>query len=270
MFFMHPFCLGISFFGAFGYSFYLKGKKTLIFQIKYMVPVLIFTAVINPMINHQGATILTYIGENGNPLTLESVCYGISSASMLITVICWFSCYHCIMTSDKFVYLFGQIFPSLSLVFSMILRFVPKFKTQFQVVSNAQRYMGCHASNKGWYSRIKQEVKVISIMITWMLENAIETADSMKSRGYGLKGRTAFSLYVISRRDGILLVTIIVLTLGISMGNFFGLLYFRYFPTIHGVKLSIISVSQFLLYALLCFMPLVVNLWEDSKWKLLY
>ena len=33
------------------------------------------------------------------------------------------------------------------------------------------------------------------------LENAIETADSMKSRGYGLRGRTAFSIYRMEARD---------------------------------------------------------------------
>lgn len=34
----------------------------------------------------------------------------------------------------------------------------------------------------------------------------METADSMKSRGYGLPGRTAFSLYRYSRRDRLLLL----------------------------------------------------------------
>ena len=30
----------------------------------------------------------------------------------------------------------------------------------------------------------------------------METADSMKGRGYGLPGRTAFSVYRFTRRDG--------------------------------------------------------------------
>ena len=39
--------------------------------------------------------------------------------------------------------------------------------------------------------RLKNAITILSIMVTWALENAIETADSMKSRGYGLPGRTA-------------------------------------------------------------------------------
>ena len=35
-------------------------------------------------------------------------------------------------------------------------------------------------------------ITILSIMVTWCLENAIETADSMKSRGCGLPGRSAF------------------------------------------------------------------------------
>ena len=33
------------------------------------------------------------------------------------------------------------------------------------------------------------------------LENAIDTSDSMKSRGYGLTGRTAYSNSVFDKRD---------------------------------------------------------------------
>jgi energy-coupling factor transport system permease protein len=31
---------------------------------------------------------------------------------MLISVITWFNCYSAVMTSDKFVYLFGRIIPA--------------------------------------------------------------------------------------------------------------------------------------------------------------
>lgn len=101
---------------------------------------LIVTALINPAFNHEGVTILTYL-DNGNPLTLESITFGAASATMLITVISWFSCYNAVMTSDKFIYLFGKLIPALSLIFSMVLRFVPTFKAQFQRVSDSQNVL---------------------------------------------------------------------------------------------------------------------------------
>ena len=70
----------------------------------------------------------------------------------------------------------------------MVLRFVPKFKAQFRVVSNAQKCVGRDVSNGKLLERIRHGIRILSIMVTWALENAIETADSMRSRGYGLKG----------------------------------------------------------------------------------
>lgn len=238
------------------------------FNLKYMLPMLCFTALINPAFNHEGVTILIYL-ENGNPLTLESIVYGIAAATMLIAVMCWFSCYHVVMTSDKFVYLFGRIIPSLSLILSMVLRFVPRFKTQIHIVSSAQRCIGRDVSNGSVLTRIKQGIKILSIMVTWMMENAIETADSMKSRGYGLHGRTAFSIYSFDKRDGIAMSLIILAGGYILVGTAFGGLYYRYFPSMKGAGTSAFTISQMIVYTALCFMPLVINLWEDRKWKLL-
>lgn len=233
-----------------------------------MLPMLCITALINPAFNHEGVTILIYL-ENGNPLTLESIVYGIAAATMLIAVMCWFSCYHVVMTSDKFVYLFGRIIPSLSLILSMVLRFVPRFKTQIHIVSSAQRCIGRDVSNGSVLTRIKHGIKILSIMVTWMMENAIETADSMKSRGYGLHGRTAFSIYSFDKRDSIAMSLILLAGGYILAGTAFGGLYYRYFPSMKGADTSAFTISQLIVYTALCFMPLVINLWEDRKWKLL-
>lgn len=64
--------------------------------------------------------------------------------------------------------------------------------------------MGMDVSNGKWFKKVRYALNMVSILVTWALENAIETADSMKSRGYGLKGRTAFSIYRFNRRDKIL------------------------------------------------------------------
>ncbi len=127
--------------------------------------------------------------------------YGVAAAVMLASVVLWFSSYNEVMTSDKFVYLFGRVIPALSLVLSMALRFIPKFKAQMQTVSEAQACIGRDTKNGSVFQRVGNAVKIFSIMVTWSLENAIETADSMRSRGYGLPGRTAFSIYRFDDRD---------------------------------------------------------------------
>ncbi|MDD4583349.1 MAG: energy-coupling factor transporter transmembrane component T [Eubacteriales bacterium] len=268
MFFMHPVCLFISLLSAFSYNVYLKGKQAVRFSVIYMLPMLIATALINPAFNHEGGTILTYL-RDGNPLTLESITYGIAAATMFITVIFWFSCYNAVMTSDKFVYLFGRVIPAMSLVLSMTLRFVPRFTAQLKVVSNAQKCVGRDVSNGSLLQRAKHGIKILSIMVTWALENAIETADSMRSRGYGLPGRTAFSIYRFDSRDKKAMTFLIFCGGYILIGSMFGGLYYRYFPTMKGVKLQTYPISLFLCYIALCILPLAINLKEDRKWKAL-
>lgn len=266
MFFMNPVCLIISLCCAFSYLVILKGKKAVRFGFIYMLPMMLMAAFINPAFNHEGATIITYLS-SGNPLTLESITYGLAAATMLITVICWFSCYNVIMTSDKFIYLFGRIIPALSLILSMVLRFVPKFKAQIKIISTSQRCIGRDISNGSVIERAKHGIKIISIMITWALENSIETADSMKSRGYGLPGRTAFSIYRFDKRDRKALIVIGGTGIYIIAGYVMGGLYFRYFPTMKGVEISPFSISVFVAYFILCVSPMVIELWEDRKWK---
>ncbi len=268
MIFTHPVCLGMSLCCAFAYSFNLNGRKALRFNLIYMLPLFFVSALINPAFSHEGATILTYL-PSGNPLTLESITYGISAAAMLIAVIIWFSCYNAVMTSDKFVYLFGRLIPSLSLILSMTLRLVPKFKAQIKVISDAQKCVGRDASNGGLLMRAKNGLTILSIMVTWALENAIETADSMKSRGYGLPGRTAFSIYIFDSRDRAALVFIAVCGAYITAGALLGGLKWRYYPTMKGVALGPFSASLFACYFALCIMPVVLNVREERKWNAL-
>lgn len=266
MFFMHPVSLIISMACALAYAIYLNGKKAVRFSLIYILPMMLMAALINPAFNHEGATILTYL-PSGNPLTLESILYGLASAVMLASVITWFSCYNAVMTSDKFVYLFGRIIPALSLVLSMTLRFVPKFKAQLHVVSEAQRCVGRDVSDGTMLQRLKNAITILSIMVTWSLENAIETADSMKSRGYGLPGRTAFSIYRFDDRDKTALIWLCFCGFYIFSGWMVGGLQWQYYPIIKGTLTGTFPISFQLVYLALCLTPVILNGMEDRKWK---
>ena len=266
MVFMHPVCLIISIVCAFTYSIILKGKKAVKFNFTFLLPTMLVTALINPAFNHEGATIITYL-HTGNPLTLESIAYGIAASCMLSAMVCWFSCYNEVMTSDKFVYLFGRIIPAMSLVLSMALRFVPKFKAQIKVVSNAQRCIGRDVSNGSILQRARHGITILSIMITWALENAIETSDSMRSRGYGLPGRTAISIYSLEKRDKSALAAIGLLGCYVLTGGIAGGLKWRYFPTLKGNGINLFTISLWISYTVLCLVPVIVRIEEERQWK---
>jgi len=266
MFFMHPVSLLVSLASSIAYAVCLNGTKAIRFLLLYMLPMLLFAAVLNPAFNHEGATILTYLPSD-NPLTLESILYGLAAAAMLAAVVTWFSCYTAVMTSDKFVYLFGRVIPALSLVLSMTLRFVPKFRAQLRVVNEAQRCIGRDASTGTVLQRLKNAITILSVLITWSLENAIETADSMRSRGYGLPGRTAFSIYRFDDRDRTALLWLCFCCLYILSGWLAGGLDWRYYPTMQGVRFGAFPLSFQLVYLALCLTPVILDRREERQWR---
>ena len=266
MFVMNPVCLALSLVCAFVNALYLNGIKTVKLCLKFILPMVLLIIIINPVFNHQGVTILTYFPWD-NPLTLESIVYGLASAALLSSVVLWFSVFNSVITSDKLVYLFGRIIPSLSLVLSMSLRFVPKFTTQFKNVRNAQRCIGRDISDGSIVNRIKNGIRIISIMLSWSMENAIETADSMKSRGFGLKGRTAYSIYKFDRRDLIVLIMVSLLGVSVSVSAIMVVIELNYYPTIKRNLADVLSLVTFFIYGILMLIPTILNAGEGIKWK---
>lgn len=262
----HPIAQAVSLLCALWYAIQCEGRKAVLFSLKFCLPMLLLTAFINPAFSHEGVTILLYL-PTGNPLTLESILYGLSAGCMLVTVLLWFTNFNRVITSDKFIYLFGRIIPAMSLVLSMTLRFVPKFKKQMDIVVEAQRSIGRDVSTGSLWQRTKTAITILSIMVTWALENAIETADSMKSRGYGLKGRSAFSIYRFDERDKAALLWLGFCGMYLIAGTITFAFGFRYYPSIRHADLNTLTLSFHLVYLMLCATPMILNIMEDRKWK---
>ena len=280
MFNQHPVFIGISYVGAFSYSFLLNGwEKTLKHSFLLTLPGLLIVALLNPMFNHYGVTMLYYVKSSGNWITLEALVYGVVLGAVMFVVIQWFSCYNKVMTTDKFIYLFGRIIPALSLILSMALRFVPRFTAQLKVIRNGQKAMGRDVSEGSLFARIRHGLNMLSILVTWALENAIETSDSMRSRGYGLKGRTAFSIYHFTRKDKYVLGIMLGLFAIFTGGCIKGAACASYDPrillagfTIQGyaapVSVSpLLALLTYLCFAAFCSLPVLLDVTETIRFS---
>lgn len=268
MFLMNPLCLVISLISAFIYSTIINGKATLKLGVYGILPMIIIAAIVNSFFNHQGMTIITYF-PNANPLTLEAIIYGILAAAMIGSVIFWFSCYNTIVTGDKLIYLFGKVIPSMSLVISMTMRFVPRFKTHLKQVVDAQKGIGRDVSKGKVLTRIQMGMSVLSIMTSWIMENSLETAASMKARGYGLRGRTSFSLFKFSKRDVGMLIFVIGISICILLGMFDGGLKFVCFPQFEMAEFTAFSASVYVAYFMLCTVPIFIEVRMRYKWNVI-
>ena len=232
-------------------------------RMAMLLPLMLLAAVVNPLVSHQGVTVL-FRFPSGNACTLESVLYGISAAVRLGTAVLWFMGWNAVMTSDKFVYLFGRILPSLSLTLSMGLRFVPRLLRRTREVSQAQKL--AQPAERGWLAGIRRAGRGVSIVVTWALENALDTADSMKSRGYGLPKRTAFSLFRFTLRDGICLGVLAALGGAVLAGSLTGGLKWWYYPAPGGAAGAQAAVWT-AAFVLLAAFPLIFDAKEAIQWR---
>lgn len=264
MLLLHPLFLFASLSSALFCASVLLGDGAVRRMAHWFIPAVLFAALVNVAFSHEGATILAYF-PSGNPLTLESVTYGLAAAAMLATLLIWCACWSAVMTSDKLMYLLGRLTPSLSLVLSMTLRFVPRFRAKFREVTAARRGMGLYPE-ESLLQRLKSAVTVFSVMLTWSLEHTTETADSMKSRGWGSGTRTAFSPFRLDARDKRLLAWLSFCGVLLAFGRSFGVIVWRYYPTLR-FSFTFAVLALLPVYLALLLTPVILHRREARIWS---
>jgi len=265
MLFMQPVFLGVTLIAALIFSLILNGGRGVKLSLLVYLPMFLLIAVSNPLFNHRGRTTLFLFMDN--PITLEAMLYGICSAASLIAILAWFSCYSKVITSDKFLYLFAKLTPAVALLITMTLRMISKLKYQLKTISNAQHTIGLDQRTGRLSERVKKGMRVISILLSWSMEDALETADSMKARGYGLKNRTTFSLFKFDKRDGLVLGLISLLAGICFAGYFSGYGTMQFYPSIRPLNLSPQAIVLYIVFAVLAFLPIIIEVRESCKWR---
>lgn len=256
----HPVFLLISSFCSFCCCILSNGIKSTLRYAVFCVPLVLLSAIINPLFNHTGNTPLLFI--NSQPITLEAVVYGLSSGCMVLAMVFWFACFHKTLGNYKMTALFGGILPSITLIVTMVFRFIPYFGRQIKLISATQKTL--HNSTKdGLTQKIRLGGAIMSALLSVSLESTMSTADSMRARGYGLKGRTRYQNRKITTRDRVLFLWCAV---GIAAS---GLSFIKpdytYFPEL-SISLSSSGILLSLCYGVFLCTPVIITAWEELRW----
>lgn len=267
MFFIHPIFLALSLFFSLLYYLLIKGIKGLRFLIGMLVLFILISG-INPLFNMYGDTVLfTYF--NGRHFTLEALCYGFATGSMFLSVILWFACYNTIMTSDKFIYLFGRIIPSISLLLCMVLQLVPKLKAKLMVIFGARKCIGKSPEGGNKSEKLQNGMTILSVLTSWALEGGIVTADSMKSRGYGSGRRSSFTIYRLEARDWLVFYLMLSCIAFVIFSMLNGAMKVTYIPTLDIPKVNRYTIIGIIGYSIFLFIPSIIHIWEETTWHIL-
>lgn len=259
----HPVMLVVSLAGAFSFLLRLKGGKGAGMQLRFVASMFLLVAVANPLINHHGVTLLGMFLNQW--ITLEAIAYGITAGLSLAALILWFGCYSEVMTSEKFLYLFGKIAPASALLISMALQLVPKLNRQLTEIKESQEMLRPTRRNLG--GKLGTALRHTSTLVGWSLEGAVEQADSMKARGYGLKRRTTFHLFHFDSRDFRFLCGVLMLFGACVIARAFGHGHMEFYPRMDAIITGESGRVLYILFGVLAFLPAILEGKEAFAWR---
>src|SRR5690625_3838504 len=155
--------------------------------LKKMLPILAimstFIILLNPFLVSRGTTILFYF--RGKQVTLEAFVYGITMALFIIIILVMFVSFNLILNGNRFLYIFSKVLPRSAFLIMISIRFVPLLKRRLDEISAVQKMRGMSLTAGRLRERVKNGMLRLQILLTWSLEEAVQTADSMKARVYG-------------------------------------------------------------------------------------
>lgn len=263
--FKQPVFLGIAFLCAFVYSVKLGGIKMFLLNLLFVLLGIAY-ALRYASYEHFGVTVLS-LNMIGNQMTLESLVFGFFNGIIFATVCMWCCCIFMLITADKIVYLFGRISPKMSLFLSILLRTVPRVKVRAKRIEISRKGIGRGVVQGNLWERFIHLLSLLSILISWTMEDFVESSNSMKSRGYSLRGRTAFSIYRFDNRDrGLVIVLFWCLTV-ICMGVLFNQTTMYFDPMIIMNPITSMSYVFYGAYAFFLLLPLGLQIVGEHRFE---
>lgn len=219
---------------------YLCGMRSYGKSLAGYAVVVCFFMVFNAVFNHMGETPFLYV--NDTPLTVESLVYGAYTGCMVCALFLWFLLFQDIFDSRRIAYLMGRRFPVTGLVIGMVFCYYEKFIWKIHKVQEVWNGYGIQESQ----GKLKYAGTVLSVLLSVMLEDSVDTAKSMKARGYGCgKKRSSYVKYEYHSADAVIVAA----------------------SLLAGGALYVCPSGRSVWQMLFCMVPLLYNIGRELQWK---
>lgn len=265
MYFNHPVFLLAACLLLFGTNLAHGGGKALRKWIPSLGGMSVAIIVLNPLLNSRGTHIFFYF--RGKQVTLEATMYGVVMALSIVMILLMFISFNSILNGNKFLFIFSSILPRTAFLTMLAIRFVPLLKRRLDEISDVQRIKGTTLSTGTLWERAKNGMTMLQILLTWSLQESMDTADSMKSRGYGMGKRSPYNPYRMDKRDKGWLMTLSILLAVCATGGMLGYGKIIIYPALGTLHLYLLDWNLLFCMMLLLSFPLLVEGREQLKWK---
>ncbi len=204
---------------------------------------------------HNGETALFFVGDAA--FTLEALLYGAFTGVMLAAVCMWGNCSVRFLPSDKYIWLLGRALPSAGLVLSCAVRFIPMF------IRRTREY---NAVLAGENPTLKDHLRAFSASLGRSAEQAMDSAVSMRARGYGTSRRTSFSVYRLTAGTVAALCGVFSLTAACIALTACGAGGFWFYPAVSEIGTKFNDMALYCGFGALCLLPSAVAVYERIRY----
>ncbi|MEW9182978.1 energy-coupling factor transporter transmembrane component T [Bacillus mycoides] len=239
-------------------------------KIRNMLPstIVFFLMVIlfNSLLTHRGATTLFWLGDSR--IKLEAVMFGLVMGLLLVAIMFTFASYNDIISSHKFLYLFSRISPKVALLTMITVRFVPLFIRRLKKITLVQKTKGVQLDSGSLIERIKNGMKLLQVLLVCSLEDALQTADSMQARGFGVTKRTTYIRYRMERRDLYTLSYLVFLLITSFIFSYYGGGELIIYPKVESILFQQYDGMMFFLFMMFISLPIMMEGRESIWWRM--
>lgn len=256
----HPVLAAVSWVLAFVVSMVAEGPARALGRLILIVPIIGVVTVANMYFVVLGSTELFSLGDR--IFTLEATIFGVTTGLMLTAMLMWFAVAQRFIRNDDLLSLTSGVLPTLSLMVSMLFKLVPDFVRRAGLVSTAREALDPGTPSAG--GRIRSAIDTSSVLVSWTMEDSLDTTDSMRARGYGAARRTSYRERGMKPRDIRMLIWMIVGGVSIIAATLLIVSRFRFYPEIADLG----PAWTYPLIALYLLTPALVMGWGWLTWKL--
>lgn len=198
MFSMQPVLIALSLAGGLAYGFAMRGAARTLGALRWQLPVILIIALVNPLFSASGSTELFRIGMRA--VYLESMVYGLCMGGLFVASVLWFEAAASMLEYDKVLALLGNAAPVIALMISMCMRLIPQFLRRGRTVLAVQDAIDVPGRTPA--DPVRLRLRASSVLMGWGMEDSLERADAMRSRGWGAAARrTTYARYRVRRSD---------------------------------------------------------------------
>ena len=264
MFSIQPVLVALSLAGALAYSCCIRGMRATVMALRWQAPVVILVALINPLFVQMGSTELFELF--GHQVYLESLCFGATMGGLLLASILWFKAADAMLSYDKALSLLANRIPVIALMVSMVMRLVPQMLQRGREIAAVQGVaMTCARTpsrRRFVLDATRSRLRQSSVLMGWSMEESLQTADTMRARGWGAAPRrTRYARYRFGAASGAALLAFAVLGALCIVFAHAAVSGYSFYPTMTPPSWQ----GGYGLYALWMALPALLHLVEEKR-----